>query len=277
MKPNYIILPQDDVPMKKMMCFLAFFLLGTNFLGAENHVLLVEGQYQNKNIYVSNAVSANGIGFCAYEVRVNGEITSDQISSSAFEIDLSQYKFNQGENVTIQIFHREGCLPKVLNANVLKPMPTFETKIINLDENGSLKWTTTSESGVLTFDVEQYKWNKWVKVGEVQGIGTSTENNYEFKVVLVSGENKFRVIQKGTLGKIQKSPTAEVNSTVQKPDFKFEKSSKKVIFTTQTGFEVYDLYGQIRKKGYGDNIDMSNLPKGEYYLSYDNATETIKI
>lgn len=260
-----------------MLTGLAFFLLGFTSLRAENHVLLVEGQYQNKNVYVSNAISANGIGFCAYEVRVNGEITSDQISSSAFEIDLSHLKIVQGENVTIQIFHKEGCVPKVLNANVLKPMPTFETKTINLDEVGTLKWTTTNESGALTFDVEQYKWNKWVKVGEVQGIGTNKENNYEFRVVLVSGENKFRVIQKGTLGKVQKSPTVEVNSTLEKPGFKYEKSNKKVVFNAETGYEVYDLYGQIRKKGYGNDIDMSNLPRGEYYLSFDNATETIKI
>lgn len=263
--------------MKKPLIFLAALLFGINIAQAENHVLLVEGQYQNKNVYVSNAVSSNGIGFCAYEVRVNGEITSDQISSSAFEIDLSHLQMKQGENVTIQIFHKEGCTPKVLNANVLKPMPTFETKNINLDQAGTLKWTTTNESGALTFDVEQYKWNKWVKVGEVQGVGTETENNYEFKVILVSGENKFRVIQKGTLGKVQKSPTAEVTSTVEKPDFKYEKSSKKVAFKGNTGYEVYDMYGQIRKKGYGNSVDMSNLPKGEYYLSYDNTTETIKI
>lgn len=263
--------------MRKTVTLLTFLLLGTSFLRAENHVLLVEGQYQNKNIYVSNAISSNGIGFCAYEVRVNGEITSDQISSSAFEIDLSHLRLSQGQNVTIQIFHKEGCVPKVLNANVLKPMPTFETKTINVDEAGILKWTTTNESGALTFDVEQYKWNKWVKVGEVQGVGTEQENNYEFRVVLVSGENKFRVIQKGTLGKIQKSPTVEVNSPIEKPDFKYSKSDKKITFTKETGYEVYDLYGQIRKKGYGVAIDIANLPRGEYYLSFDNATETIKI
>lgn len=263
--------------MKKAFICGAVILSSSFSLRAENHILLVEGQYQNKNVYVSNAVTSNGIGFCAYEVRVNGEITSDQISSSAFEIDLTTRKLTQGQTVTIQIFHKEGCIPKVLNANVLKPMPTFETQAITLDEAGALKWTTTNESGVLTYDVEQYKWNKWVKVGEVQGIGNASENKYEFKVVLVSGENKFRVIQKGNLGKIQKSPTADLNSTVQKPEFKYERSKKSVVFTIDTGYEVYDQYGQIRKKGYGNLVDMSNLPKGEYYLSYDNTTETVKM
>lgn len=263
--------------MKKTL-ILMLAIAGSSFLSeAKSNILSIEGQYQNKNVYVSNSINSNGIGFCAYEVRVNGQITTDQINSSAFEIDLTLMKLNQGETVTIQIYHKDGCVPKVLNANVLKPMPTFTTKTIALDEAGTLKWTTTGESGSLTFDVEQYKWNKWVKVGEVQGIGTSTENNYEFKVILVSGENKFRVVQKGNLGKIQKSPTAEMNSSVQKPEFKFEKGAKKIVFTTETGYEVYDQYGQIRKKGFSESVDMSNLSKGEYYLSYDNTTETIKI
>ncbi len=263
--------------MKKALIFTSLLYSIGFTVNAENQVLLIEGQYQNKNVYVSNSVSANGIGFCAYEVRVNGEITSDQISSSAFEIDLSNLKLNQGSDVVIQIFHKEGCLPKVLNANVLRPMPTFETKTITLDEMGTLKWTTTEESGVLTYDVEQYKWNKWVKVGEVQGMGTTSENNYEFKVVMVSGENKFRVAQKGTLGKSKKSPEAISNSAVEKPELKFDKKARKINFTGITSYEVYDVYGQIRKKGYDKSIDMSNLSKGEYYISYDNVTETIQI
>jgi hypothetical protein len=273
--PNFVL--ERITIMKRAFFIMAVIFGSTLSLRADNRILLVEGQYQNKNVYVSNAVTNNGIGFCAYEVRVNGEITSDQISSSAFEIDLTNRKLSQGQTVTIQIFHKEGCVPKVLNANVLKPMPTFETKSITLDETGALKWITSNESGVLTYDVEQYKWNKWVKVGEVQGIGSSEENKYDFKVVLVSGENKFRVIQKGNLGKIQKSPAADLNSSVQKPEFKLEKKTKTIVFTSDTGYEIYDQYGQIRKKGYGNTVDMSNLAKGEYYLSYDNTTDTIKI
>lgn len=263
--------------MKNTIVLVALMTGLSSIAHADSKVLLIEGQYQNKNIYVSNSVSSNGIGFCAYEVRVNGEITTDQVSSSAFEIDLSQLKLNQGENVAIQIYHKDGCMPKVLNANVLKPMPTFETQSIVLDETGSLKWVTTNESGVLNFDVEQYKWNKWVKVGEVQGVGTASENKYEFKVTLVSGENKVRVVQKGNLGKVQKSDVAEVNSTVTKPEFKLDKKKKQISFTASTGYEVYDVYGQIRKKGFGETIDISNLAKGEYYISYDNTTETIKL
>ncbi len=43
--------------------------------------------------------------------------------------------------------------------------------------------------------MEQKRWNKWVKVGEVMGAGKPGENTYSFKVTPHSGENTFRVKQ----------------------------------------------------------------------------------
>ena len=37
-------------------------------------------------------------------------------------------------------------------------------------------------------------------------------------------------------------------------------------------FEVYDIHGNIVKKGFSSTIDASNLKKGIYYLNYDNST-----
>lgn len=46
------------------------------------------------------------------------------------------------------------------------------------------------------------------------------------------------------------------------------------MFTSETLFEVYDSYGNIVKKGFGEKVDVSNLKKGIYYLNYDNKTDT---
>ena len=35
-------------------------------------------------------------------------------------------------------------------------------------------------------------------------------------------------------------------------------------------FEIYDQFGNIVKRGFAKNVDVSNLPKGAYYLNYDN-------
>ena len=70
-----------------IFCFLLSFSLPT--LASE--ILLLEGKFQNRNIYVQNGFDS-GIGFCVYEVRINGRVTTDEVNSSAFEIDFSSYQ-----------------------------------------------------------------------------------------------------------------------------------------------------------------------------------------
>ena len=41
--------------------------------------LIIEGKYQNKNVYIQNGFGTNGVGFCAKEVKVNGQITTDEV------------------------------------------------------------------------------------------------------------------------------------------------------------------------------------------------------
>ena len=35
-----------------------------------------------------NETNPDGVGFCCYEVRVNGQLTADEVNSHAFEVDL---------------------------------------------------------------------------------------------------------------------------------------------------------------------------------------------
>ena len=46
-------------------------------------VIVLTGSYQGKNLYVQNPFAGSGIGFCVFEVTVNGEISTDEINSSA--------------------------------------------------------------------------------------------------------------------------------------------------------------------------------------------------
>lgn len=237
-------------------------------------VIILQGKYQNKNIYVANAFGSEGFGYCTYEIRVNGDLITDEINSSAFEIDLSSFKLDLGDDVTIEIKHKSGCTPKVINPGGLTPKPTFVTEDIVLGEDGFLEWITTDEYGSLPYIVQQYKWNKWVDIGEVQGKGTPTTNNYAFHVDFVSGVNKYRVIQKDGKGKIKKSTSVDIVSKIPKLIYIYNKKSKEVIFSGKTRYELYDKFGQIICRGYGSVLDVSEIAKDNYWLSFDNATES---
>jgi hypothetical protein len=254
--------------MKRFFLFLSIISFS---LRANIAVLVIEGKYQNKNIYVHNGLGPDGVGFCTKEVKVNGNITLDEINSSSFEIDLKAINLAFGENVVIEIIHYEGCLPEVLNMEDLKPKPTFDIVSISLSSSGLLKWTTKNENGALPFTVEQFKWNKWVPVGEVDGLGSPSNHDYSFQVVMHSGENKYRVRQKGFKATTKVSQDVTAISSKNKPSFAIQKNNVSIDFTDETAYEVYDAYGLIVKKGFGKQVRIENLSKGDYFLCYDNS------
>lgn len=242
---------------------------------SQGGVIILEGNYQGKNLYVQNPFGAGGVGFCVTEVLVNGNITTDEINSSAFEVDFKPHKLTIGEKVEIKIKHKEDCKPKVLNPEVLKPKSTFEVVSMTVEKDGTVKWSTKSETGKLAFAVEQFRWNKWVKVGEVEGNGTPGTNNYAFKITPHSGKNQIRVRQTDYSGQPRLSKPVEFMSDAPDVSFAPAKVSKDINFVAsdkpvETLYEIYDQYGNVVKRGFGSTVDASNLAKGGYFLNYDN-------
>ena len=262
--------------VKKIILFFGILIAGSGVSHAG--VIVLEGNYQGKNLYVQNPFASSGVGFCAYEVTVNGQVTTDEVNSSAFEIDFKNLGLKPGDKVVVKIEHKDDCTPKVLNPEVLKPKSTFTTQSISVDpKTSTLKWTAKDESGKLTYTVEQFRWNKWVKVGEVDGIGTPEAHDYQFKVSPNSGKNKFRVKQVDYTGQPRLSNPADFNSDIPAVTEGPEKVKDFINFSAPTMYEIYDEYGNIAKRGFGDKVDVTDLKKGIYYLNYDNSmTQFIK-
>ena len=219
-----------------------------------------------------------GFGYCATKVTVNGDIMPGGTSVGAFEIDFSLFNIEIGEPVFIVIEHNDGCRPKVLNPEVLLPRSTFKVESITIDNDGNLKWKTTGEQGKLPFVIEQYRWNKWVAIGEVEGKGSGNANEYKFLVTPHSGENTVRVSQSDHSGTkrpskevkfMSSSPTVTKSPTKVKNEIKFSANGAPV----QTRYEIYDAYGNIVKKGVGSKVSCSNLLRGVYYINFDNVNE----
>jgi hypothetical protein len=260
--------------MKKFFSALIFLLTATLGYSA----LSIEGTYQGKNLYVQNPMDDEGFGYCATKVTVNGDIMPGGTNMGAFEIDFSNFNIAIGEPVFIVIEHHDGCKPKILNPEVLLPRSTFKIADINVTPGGKLTWQTTEEQGKLPYIVEQYRWNKWVTVGEVQGKGTQGTNSYEFQVTPHSGENTVRVVQVDHSGTKRTSKEVKFTSTVP-AIVKSPAKVKDIIYFTANGqpaetrYEIYDAYGNIVKKGVGSSVNCENLLRGVYYINFDNLNE----
>ncbi len=252
--------------------------IGSLAFASESELLLIEGKYQNKNIYVQNSYAASGVGYCAYEVRVNGNVTTDEVNSSAFEIDLRNFNLQPGDGVTIQILHKGGCSPRILNPEALKPRPSFKTESITISNTGLITWSTLGETGSLPFIVEQYRWNKWVYVGEVEGIGKPTKNTYSFQITAPhSGENRFRVKQVGFNKEVRMTPDVKYTPTaVAALTYTVSKDTKTIDLSGESMYEMYDVFGNVVLRGVGKKLDIADFDKGLYYVCFDNQVVEVR-
>lgn len=240
--------------------------------------LSIEGSYQGKNLYVQNPMDDEGFGYCATKVTVNGDVMPGGTNMGAFEIDFANFNIGIGEAVFIVIEHNEGCKPKILNPEVLLPKSTFVVTGITVSNDGKLNWQTTGESGKLPYMIEQFRWNKWVTVGEVQGKGTSGSNSYEFSVAPHSGTNTVRVVQIDHSGQKRTSKDVKFNSSLAAVTKSPVKVKDIINFSSngkpaETRYEIYDAYGNIVKKGVGTSVNCQNLLSGAYYINFDNVNE----
>ncbi|WP_010662103.1 hypothetical protein [Marinilabilia salmonicolor] len=229
----------------------------------------INGSYQGDNLYVQNPYAESGVGFCVFEVMVNGQTTTDEINSSSFEVDLSVFRFAIGEPVQVVIKYKEGCEPAVINPEVLAPRASFKTIDIAIHQD-NLIWKTNHESGTLPFIVEQYRWNKWVQVGSVNGKGVPGTHEYSISVRMHSGENRFRVRQTDHNKKRQLSPEVVLEKDKPAVSLASMKVEDSLVFSEPTLYEIYDIQGRIVFKGYDDSVSVQGLDRGEYYLNFDN-------
>lgn len=261
--------------MRLKMIFILF-LAGFSIVLFAGEIT-VKGFYQGKNIYVMNPLLDSKDEFCVVRVLVNDQETNDKHNSSAFEIDLNNFEFKIGAEIYIVIEHKNNCLPKILNPEALMIRSSFNAGSLKVTRDGMLQWSTTNESGKLNFIIEQYRWNKWNVAGEVMGKGSVAKNNYLFKVVLNSGENKFRVKQIDYAGIPRYSREKTYRSAIEPIEFKLNKSAQKIEFTGETIYEIYSINGCLLKKGKGTEVSISDFNSGEYYLNYDNTLDAFKV
>jgi len=232
--------------------------------------IVLEGAYNGVNLFVQNPFAECGVGFCCYGVSVNGELSTTETESSAFEIKLDKLGCVVGEQLKVVLFHKEGCKPKVL-MQMHPPRPRADFVSLDIDNQGVLKLIIGPDRRTIKlFIAEQFRWNKWIKIAELSEPDTLGGITYSFKITdMHSGENKFRVKQITYNNRPHYSKSVKVVGDYPPPVFKYDQEKKMIEFSTVTQFEIYDDFGNLVKRGYDSNVECSKLKRGKYYLNYD--------
>ncbi len=245
--------------------------------------VIIGGYFQGENLLIINPSSGEAKGFCIQEIDVNGKKAILELRSSSLELDLSQFDLRRGDSITVNIKHKDGCTPRVVNEDALRPVASFTVTTISVDAKGVLHWTTIEEQGKLPYRIETYRWGKWITIGEVLGFGSPRATDYKFDVYTNpsvkpnSGKNLYRVYQMDYRGRRRYS--LEATFVPQGLALVSLVSSKKytneVTFTSATSYEVVDETGNVLSYGFGTKADISKASK-VLYVNFDSQTKKIK-
>lgn len=265
--------------MNRLKTILTFLIMLVSIGTYANKEIKLEGIFRGDNLFISNPFASSGVGFCIFEITVNGNVALDEINRSAFEINLTAHNLKMGDPITVLIKHKDGCTPKILNPEVLKPQSTYDMASMKVDKAGNLTFSTKNEKGSLPFVVEQFKWKKWVAVAQVKGKGTASLNNYTVQIPLHSGINRIRIKQTDCTKKDRVSNELSYNNLQAEVTFKpgnNGSTSTSVTFSRATEYEIYDFYGKRVAKGNGSSVNVSSFAKGTYFINYDCKSESFE-
>lgn len=169
-----------------------------------------------------------------------------------------------------------GILTSSLPVSWLKTMAVFKDGVVKI------LWQTASELNNMSFEIERWSNNRWLKIGEVQGSGTSNiVRNYSCSDKVQSFYNKYRIKQIDYDGEFSYSKVFDIeikdlddsfiNNPVEKllllnsnsvynEDIKILNSMGKVCLEFKKNEVQNDFdYGEIQ-------LDVSQLASGNYTL-----------
>ena len=252
-------------------------LLGLLLLSARAYAgqIIISGVYQGKNLYVQNPLSPDKSTLCANEVFVNDKKTISNIKLGSFEVDLSFLEI--GDAVTVRITHKDGCAPKLLNPQVLRPSGGFQIEEVRVLLN-SIEWNVTTENKDFVYNLESLRNGNWIVLAQEKAKGSGSAA-YSVPMVHPAGENRYR-IRAQDLSSHQMYYSRVVSfdpDKVPAPPPLPAEDPEPVTFTPKTpkdlitlsadaDFEITDSRKKVVAKGKGRRISVKTLKAGSYQL-----------
>jgi hypothetical protein len=147
---------------------------------------------------------------------------------------------------------------------------------ILLDSAGKINWIAFNQNGSLEFGIEQFLNEHWVTVGVVAADAVADQNKFSYSPHQHSGENRYRISWTGANRSRLYSNIVITMSKKEDVYFQLSEDNQKVNFTGNTYYMLYNPYGFITLRGYGNSLDISEFKPGTYCITYDNKVATFE-
>ena len=256
--------------MKKFIFIVGlFFAVLPTF--SQSQDMVIEGNYWGKNLYLFNPI-VNGVSSMS-KISVNNVVLDTVFNSNSYVVDLNKMDLSIGQSLIISIQHQPDSEPIITNADAIAPAKDFGIESFKHNKkDNTLIWSINElEKGKL-YDIEQFIWGKWQKVKEIGLRDTVSQSSY--LPLYHSGLNLFRIKQYENKSKhVAYTKSIKVRPGTKEVFIVNLKTSKTLEFTEETLFQIINSNSKMVKSGKGKEVDVETLPKGEYFVNYDNKTE----
>ena len=106
--------------MKTLLISITIILNIFSYTKVNYPVVLYDGFYYGKNIYIENPLSEEKVGYSVITIHVNDRLITDHINSHIIEINFSKLQIKLGEPIQICIKHKQNAIPTILNPEDIK-------------------------------------------------------------------------------------------------------------------------------------------------------------
>lgn len=272
-----VILQLNDVNTMKNYFFLLFavIFIGNFKVAGSNDSIILNGIYTGKALIIQNPLKDSL--FSVQKINLNGKATMTDVRSSAFELNFSVEGIKENDTVEIIIFYDQTIgKPTIFNPEVLKPSNDFRFISAECDRKKmTINWTVSASNLTEPFEVEQYRWDKWMTIQLVNPQEVKSYPKFSASFVPHSGRNLFRVKYIDAEGTIFYSNDIKYTSKGKEVMLLSDKVKNTIDFSEETMYQLYDEHGALLLDGWGKTIDIELLDKGKYYLNYDNKTVVV--
>ncbi len=237
--------------------------------------LLLKGKYYETNLYVFNP-SVNDTAYSVYMVVVNNDSIFDELNSNSVEVDFQLLGVKPESDVQVVIYFDSLHPPFVVNPEVLYSPTKFKFSKPRIRKD-VMTWRVYGDVSDYPIDVQQFRWNMWRVVAEVDPLDTVENNLYSVQLHPHSGVNTYRLKTINLQEEVVYSKEVTYKPPwLKKVYIKNYKVKDELEFSAETEYEIYDEEGKLITKGTDRYVDVSKLPPGNYWVNYDNSSELIK-
>lgn len=255
--------------------FILLFFAITNTLIAQIDTISISGMYYSNNVYVYNPSVSDS--FSIQTLIVNTDTITQELNTNGIEIDLSTYNFEEGDRVEIKVFYKGKFPPVIVNPEALMPPVKFKISRPVYTKDDELQWQVRGVPGDYPIVIEQYKWNQWKNVAEVDPVDTVANNIYKIPIRPHSGKNIYRVKSYNIKGEQVMSRNVIFSAAGYSPIYiQTKKFEDEITLSSKTEYEIYDLESNLILNGYDRYIKIKTLTKGTYLIFFDNQIQEFK-